>query len=68
MFERDRLNQPKATHLQQRIDQDDGQHECVQKRLHHAHFLVLQTHINFPKFLPIFPDFLERLSHLAPIY
>jgi hypothetical protein len=30
--------------------------------------LVLQTHINFPRFLPIFPDFLERLSHLAPIY
>jgi hypothetical protein len=29
---------------------------------------VLQTHINFPRFLPIFPDFLERLSHLAPIY
>jgi hypothetical protein len=28
---------------------------------------VLQTHINFPRFLPIFPDFLERLSHLAPI-
>jgi hypothetical protein len=24
---------------------------------------VLQTHINFPRFLPIFPDFLERLSH-----
>ena len=30
--------------------------------------LVLQTHINFPRFLPIFPDFLEQLSHLAPIY
>jgi hypothetical protein len=30
--------------------------------------LLLQTHINFPRFLPIFPDFLERLSHLAPIY
>jgi hypothetical protein len=30
--------------------------------------MVLQTHINFPRFLPIFPDFLERLSHLAPIY
>jgi hypothetical protein len=29
---------------------------------------VLQTHINFPRFLPIFPDCLERLSHLAPIY
>jgi hypothetical protein len=29
---------------------------------------VLQTHINFPIFLPIFSDFLERLSHLAPIY
>jgi hypothetical protein len=29
---------------------------------------LLQTHINFPRFLPIFPDFLERLSHLAPIY
>jgi hypothetical protein len=29
---------------------------------------VLQTHINFPRFLPIFPDLLERLSHLAPIY
>ena len=29
--------------------------------------IVLQTHINFPRFLPIFPDFLERLSHLAPI-
>jgi hypothetical protein len=29
---------------------------------------VLQTHINFPRFLPIFPDFLEQLSHLAPIY
>jgi hypothetical protein len=29
---------------------------------------LLQTHINFPIFLPIFPDFLERLSHLAPIY
>ena len=24
---------------------------------------LLQTHINFPRFLPIFPDFLERLSH-----
>jgi hypothetical protein len=31
-------------------------------------FNLLQTHINFPRFLPIFPDFLERLSHLAPIY
>jgi hypothetical protein len=30
--------------------------------------ILLQTHINFPRFLPIFPDFLERLSHLAPIY
>jgi hypothetical protein len=30
--------------------------------------VLLQTHINFPRFLPIFPDFLERLSHLAPIY
>jgi hypothetical protein len=30
--------------------------------------IVLQTHINFSRFLPIFPDFLERLSHLAPIY
>jgi hypothetical protein len=30
--------------------------------------LLLQTHINFPRFLPIFPNFLERLSHLAPIY
>jgi hypothetical protein len=30
--------------------------------------LLLQTHINFPRFLPIFPDFLEGLSHLAPIY
>jgi hypothetical protein len=29
---------------------------------------LLQTHINFPRFLPIFPGFLERLSHLAPIY
>jgi hypothetical protein len=29
---------------------------------------VLQTHINFPRFLPILPDFLEQLSHLAPIY
>jgi hypothetical protein len=29
---------------------------------------MLQTHINFPRFLPIFPDFLEQLSHLAPIY
>jgi hypothetical protein len=29
---------------------------------------VLQTHINCPRFLPIFPDFLEQLSHLAPIY
>ena len=29
---------------------------------------VLQTHIKFPRFLPIFPDFLEQLSHLAPIY
>jgi hypothetical protein len=29
---------------------------------------LLQTHINFPRFLPIFPDFLEQLSHLAPIY
>jgi hypothetical protein len=28
---------------------------------------LLQTHINFPRFLPIFPDFLKRLSHLAPI-
>jgi hypothetical protein len=32
-----------------------------------ADVLLLQTHINFPRFLPIFPDFLERLSHLAPI-
>jgi hypothetical protein len=23
------------------------------------HLMVLQTHINFPRFLPIFPDFLE---------
>jgi hypothetical protein len=30
--------------------------------------LLLQTHINFPRFLPIFPGFLKRLSHLAPIY
>jgi hypothetical protein len=30
--------------------------------------IVLQTYINFPRFLPILPDFLERLSHLAPIY
>ena len=30
--------------------------------------IELQTHINFPRFLPIFPDFLEQLSHLAPIY
>ena len=30
--------------------------------------IVLQTHINFPRFLPIFSDFLEQLSHLAPIY
>jgi hypothetical protein len=29
---------------------------------------MLQTYMNFPRFLPIFPDFLERLSHLAPIY
>jgi hypothetical protein len=29
---------------------------------------LLQTHINFPRFLPIFPDSLERLSHLTPIY
>ena len=29
---------------------------------------LLQTHINFPRFLPIFPDFLVQLSHLAPIY
>jgi hypothetical protein len=29
---------------------------------------LLQTYINFPRFLPIFPDLLERLSHLAPIY
>jgi hypothetical protein len=27
---------------------------------------LLQTHINFPRFLPIFPDFLERLSHFSP--
>jgi hypothetical protein len=32
------------------------------------HWTLLQTHINFPRFLPIFPDFLEQLSHLAPIY
>jgi hypothetical protein len=31
-------------------------------------YLVLQTYLNFPRFLPIFPDFLEQLSHLAPIY
>jgi hypothetical protein len=30
--------------------------------------LLLQTYLNFPRFLPIFPDFLERLSHSAPIY
>jgi hypothetical protein len=29
---------------------------------------LLQTHINFPRFLPISPDFLEQLSHLAPIH
>ena len=29
---------------------------------------VLQIHINFPRFLPIFPYFLEQLLHLAPIY
>jgi hypothetical protein len=29
---------------------------------------LLQTHINFPRFLSICPDFLEQLSHLAPIY
>jgi hypothetical protein len=34
----------------------------------HKSLEVLQTHINFPRFLPIFPDFLEQLSHLAPIY
>jgi hypothetical protein len=28
---------------------------------------VLQTYLNVPRFLPIFPDSLERLSHLAPI-
>ena len=32
------------------------------------HLLLLQIHINFPRFLPIFPDFLEWLSHLAPMY
>jgi hypothetical protein len=48
----------------------DDQYVC-----HTLHFsyltdvsLLLQTHINFPRFLPIFPDFLEQLSHLAPIY
>jgi hypothetical protein len=29
---------------------------------------LLQTHINFPRFIPICPDFLEQLSHSAPIY
>jgi hypothetical protein len=29
---------------------------------------LLQTHIKFSRFLPIFPDFLEQLSHVAPIY
>jgi hypothetical protein len=29
---------------------------------------LLQTHIIFPRFLPISPDFLEQLSHLAHIY
>jgi hypothetical protein len=40
---------------------------CHVAYYYHILFL-LQTHINFPRFLPIFPDFLERLSHLAPIY
>ena len=39
----------------------------MQQRCYFTAFL-LQTHINFPRFLPIFPDFLEQLSHLAPIY
>jgi hypothetical protein len=29
---------------------------------------LLQTYINFPRFLPIFSAFLERLLHSAPIY
>ena len=29
---------------------------------------MLQIHINFLQFLPILPDFLEWISHLAPIY
>jgi hypothetical protein len=40
----------------------------AEREVREAQERVLQTHINFPIFLPIFPDFLERLSHLAPIY
>jgi hypothetical protein len=32
-----------------------------------VYMVLLQTHINFSRLLTIFPDFLERLSHLAPI-
>jgi hypothetical protein len=45
-----------------------GELLCSLENLVLAASQLLQTHINFPRFLPIFPDFLEQLSHLAPIY
>jgi hypothetical protein len=43
-------------------------HACTYNQIGAICDILLQTHINFPRFLPIFPDILERLSHLAPIY
>jgi transposase InsO family protein len=54
-----------------RTPQQNGQAERFNRTIlekSEAMRQLLQTHINFPRFLPIFPDFLERLSHLAPIY
>jgi hypothetical protein len=60
----------KGGHAKARVRVSDG--KCVQggggDEVGACRGELLQTHINFPRFLPIFPDFLERLSHLAPIY
>jgi hypothetical protein len=45
-----------------------GRGSCILGSITEEKVNLLQTHINFPRFLPIFPGFLERLSHLAPIY
>jgi hypothetical protein len=51
-----------------RLERKSKKDSIVNRDFHPTTLLLLQTHINFPRFLPIFPDFLERLSHLAPIY